>query len=243
MTDLERVGMMQSQAHDTLPGHLLREVDCPVCRNTGLTFTMDNGIIRSNECSCMARRRTLLRVRKSGLADLVSRYTFESFKTPSAWQNAAMNKAQHFVVNGAGWFFISGNPGSGKTHLCISIVGEFIKGGKEAVYMMWREDAPRLKAMVNDRDAYEREMKRMKLVDVLYIDDFLKGNNVTDADINLAFELLNARYNDSRKLTIISTEKSLEDILSIDEAIGSRIYERSKGFCIRTPDENWRLKA
>lgn len=63
-------------------------------------------------------------------------------------------------------------------------------------------------------------MHELKMVYVFYIDDFIK-ETVTDADINIAFELLNARYNDHEKLTIISTEKS------IDEALGSRIYERS----------------
>ena len=75
---------------------------------------------------------------------------------------------------------------------------------------------------------------------MLYIDDFFKGS-VSDADINLAFELLNDRYN-SKRMTILSSERSVEDILELDEAIGSRIYERSKGFYARLPAKNWRLR-
>lgn len=107
---------------------------------------------------------------------------------------------------------------------------------------MWREMAPKLKALVNERELYEAKMDKFKEADVLYIDDFFKGN-ITAADINLAFELLNSRYNSRSKITIISTERTVEDLIEIDEALGSRIYERSKGFYIQTPPHtNWRLR-
>ena len=148
----------------------------------------------------------------------------------------------NYLVRGDGkWFIISGNSGTGKTHLCTAICGELIKAGKEVRYMLWRDEAPRLKALVNDRFEYDRLISEIKRADVLYIDDFWKGA-VTQADINLSFEILNARYNSKQKVTLISSERTIEQILSVDEAIGSRIYERSKGFYIKTPDENWRLR-
>ena len=71
---------------------------------------------------------------------------------------------------------------------------------------------------------------------VLYIDDLFKigkgqdgrKQRPTSADVNLAFEILNYRYNKPTCITIISSELYAEDILDIDEAIGSRIYERAK---------------
>ena len=69
----------------------------------------------------------------------------------------------------------------------------------------------------------------------------MKGGH-TDADIRLAFEILNSRYNDSQLRTIISSELTLFEILGLDEAVGGRIYERSKGFVLEAPRENWRLK-
>ena len=118
-----------------------------------------------------------------------------------------------------------------------------IMQGNSLKYMLWRDESVELKALVNYQEDYNERMQRLKTVKVLYIDDFFKSKNVTDADINLAFELLNYRYNDSKLRTIISSEKSIEDILSYDEAVGSRIYERCKnGFYIDAPDENWRLK-
>ena len=95
--------------------------------------------------------------------------------------------------------------------------------------------------MVNEREEYKRRINQLRNVPVLYIDDFWKGT-VTDADINLAFTILNDRYNMKNKKTIISTEMSMEKILEKDEAIGGRISERAKGFVLQAPDENWRLK-
>ncbi len=216
-------------------------IDCPICKNKGYTAVIENGSLIMRECECMAQRRTMKRIIASGLKDLVEANTFDNYETPQTWHGIAKKTAMDFVINGAGkWFTISGAPGSGKTHLCVAIASELMKANKEVRYLLWREEAPRLKSLVNERDEYERRIEQIKRVDVLYIDDFLKGN-VTAADINLAFEILNARYNSKRTVTIISTERTIEDILEIDEAVGSRIYERSKGYYIKTPAENWRL--
>jgi DNA replication protein DnaC len=98
--------------------------------------------------------------------------------------------------------------------------------------MRWRDESAKLKALVNDAIEYSRLIRELKKVEVLYIDDFFKvqrGQQPTPADINLAFEILNYRY--ANKLqTIISSEKTLDDILLIDDAVGGRIYELAKGF-------------
>ena len=94
-----------------------------------------------------------------------------------------------------------------------------------------------------DQEEYNKRMWKLKTVSVLYIDDFLKCRGApSDSDINIAFELLNARYNNTKLTTIISTERSISEILGLDEALGSRIVERSKGYCIKAASENWRLR-
>ena len=98
-----------------------------------------------------------------------------------------------------------------------------------------------LKSILNTPE-YKETVDKLIRVPVLYIDDFFKGT-VSDADINLAFQILNGRYNDSKKRTIISTELSMEQIFSRDEAIGGRIFERSRGFIVNAPDENFRMRS
>ena len=67
----------------------------------------------------------------------------------------------------------------------------------------------------------------------------MKGS-ITEADINRAIEIINARYNMPNKRTIISSELDISEIRKIDEAVGGRIYQRSKGYCFKAPNVNWR---
>ena len=130
-------------------------------------------------------------------------------------------------------------PGTGKSHLCTGICGVLLESGHDVRYMLWRDVSRELKAVVNDT-AFNELAAPYKRCAVLYIDDFLKGG-MGDADKRLAFELLNSRYN-SRRPTLISSELSIDAVLDWDEAIGSRIYERAKGYVIHANGQNWRLR-
>lgn len=217
---------------------------CELCHDTGQIIHRTPGSIEItvSECECAVRRRNALRIQRSGLADVMSRYTFEAYKTPDAKTSAIKAAALRYVAESrSDWFMVVGRPGSGKTHICTAIIGKLIDGGKNCKYMLWRDEVRELKSLVNDNEEYKRRMDALKTVDVLYIDDFLKGKTVSDGDLNVAFELLNARYN-TKKRTLISGERTIGAIMDIDEAIGSRIYERSKnGYCFETSPENWRL--
>jgi DNA replication protein DnaC len=193
-------------------------------------------------CTCRDARRAARRIEQSGLGDLLGRYTFEAFQTIDPWQKSAKELAENYARDKSGWMVACGSVGAGKTHLCTAVCGKLLADGVAVRYMLWRDDAPRLKAAVTDGEEYERLIKPLKAAPALYIDDLFKGA-VSQADVNLAFELLNSRYNDAKKLTIISTEKSLEELLDIDEAIGSRIYERSRNCrIILRGNKNWRLR-
>ena len=216
--------------------------DCPVCHGKGYIAREDEkGRLVCGECECMVRRRTMRRIERSGLSGLLAEYTFDAYHTQEMWQRRAKDIALKYLQSNNAWFYIAGTPGTGKTHLCTAICGELINTGHEVRYMLWRREAPRLKALVNEREEYESLMRKYSTTPVLYIDDFLKGK-VTDGDLNIAFELLNDRYNSRHTMTIISSELSINDVLELDEAVGSRIYQRSKGYCITTPNSNWRLR-
>lgn len=232
----------QNEAPGSLKGY-----DCPLCKNRGYSVELREGKPVSVECSCMAKRRSIKRMERSGLGDLLRRYTFSTYQTPENWQKRAKKIALDYLKNPEGrWFIASGCSGSGKSHLCTAICAEMIESGLEVRYMRWKDDGGRMKAAVNDSPEYRSLVEPVKCVQVLYIDDFWKAGNggVTKGDIELAFEILNARYNDSRLSTILSTELTASQIMNIDQAVGSRIYERSRGACLElTGDKNWRLKS
>lgn len=244
-SSFEAYETMRLEWQNNIAGNLKGD-DCPLCKNRGYSVEMRNGVPVSVECSCMAKRRSIKRMEKSGLGDMLKRYTFATYQTLESWQFSAKKMALDYLQDPGGrWFVASGCVGSGKSHLCTAICAELINAGLEVRYMRWKDDGGRMKAAVNDSAEYRRMVEPVKKVRVLYIDDFWKAGNggVTKGDIDLAFEILNARYNDSRLITILSTELSLDQIMSIDEAVGSRIYERSKGARLElTGKKNWRLR-
>lgn len=240
--DTEAAARRKAERYNAEPGSLTG-YDCKECLNRGDFMEASGNGTYFRECKCMAIRRGKRRMQKSGLSSLLNDYTLEKFKTQEKWQSAAKEKAIAYLSGDKNeWFVASGCVGSGKSHLCTAICKELMISGCDVQYMLWRDMGARLKASVNDREAYQKMIEPLKNANALYIDDFWKGASVTDGDINLAFEILNHRYISGRR-TIISTEKSIEKILNIDEATGSRIYQRSKGYYLAFPaGKNWRMK-
>lgn len=219
----------------------LKYIDCPKCLNRGEIAVVRGDRVVMQECSCMVKRRAMRRAAESGLSDMITRYTFKTFEPVDDWQRSALEMSRTYAENPKGWMIMTGSPGTGKTHLCTAVCGDLIKQGYDVRYFLWRTDAPVLKAFAGTVD-YEEKVRPYKTVKVLYIDDFFKGKTITDADINLAFDILNARYNNVNLITIISSELTIEDLLDVDQALGSRIYER-RGVYIKTKGKpNWRLK-
>lgn len=231
-------------------GHL-HEIDgynCGLCNNKGDIHIVIDGSETMRICECMKIRATLKRAKRSGLGDTITEFTFDKYITKEKWQENIKNIAMEFCNDEtAKWFFIGGQVGSGKSHLCTAISAHYIKQGVDVRYMMWFEDGKRLKALINDI-RYQEEINKFKDVDVLYIDDFLKtkqGEQPTAADINLAFEIINHRLFDKNKITIISSEKLLDDIMDYDEATMSRVYQKTGKYKILIPKDkkkNYRLQ-
>ena len=216
-------------------------IHCEQCGDKGYLLRKDeNGITWSRECPCMKRRRTERNIRKSGVSDMLSRYTFDSYIADTPLRKKIKEIAKKFAESGSGWMIVSGRSGSGKSHICVATCGVLIERGEEMKYFSWRDDSVNLKALLNMPE-YKEEVDKLIRVPLLYIDDFFKGT-ISDADVNLAFQILNGRYNDSKKRTIISTELTMEQIFSRDEAVGGRIFERSRGFIVSAPDENYRMR-
>lgn len=216
-------------------------VDCELCGNSGsLIRTDENGVRWCRPCSCMAKRQTLLAIKRSGLEDAVMKKTFSTYQAPDDHRKKLLSIAKRFAKADEGWFAISGRSGSGKTHLCVAIFGELVHRGYKARFVRWREESTKLKGIVTQPDEYQAAVRALVDVPALYVDDFLQGDP-TAADIKLAFELIDGRYTNPLSRTIISTERSLEQILTLSEAIGSRIAERSRGYLVKAPPDNWRL--
>ena len=226
-----------------LENYDLGGVDCPYCRNSGMvTRVGEDGALYSRECRCMKKRIALRRIRRSGMSDLLRRYRFDSYIAETPEQEKILRLARRFAAKDSGWFYIFGQSGAGKSHICTAICGALIERSKDVYYMPWRDESTALKSQVTDAAAYTGRMRVLKKTEVLYIDDFLKGGD-TDADIRLAYEILNSRYNDRGLRTILSSEMTPEKLLRRDEALGGRIYERARGYVLQAPQMNRRFEG
>lgn len=215
----------------------LKGYDCSVCKNKGMIAVIreEDGEDIYRQCDCLEIRRALRRVNDSGLKELIAEKRFETFNILDETYQQVIDKAKAYAEDPNGWFVMDGKSGTGKTHICTAIVGKLLANGMPCKYMLWREEAPVLKAKASDPE-YGLLIKPYKEAKCLYIDDLFKGG-ITQGDLNLAFEIINHRYLKGL-LTIISTEKFITEILELDEAIGGRIYEMAKSNLIQI--KNWK---
>lgn len=215
-------------------------VQCDICKNRGYYYILRNDEILSVTCSCMNKRAISRAIDKSGLKDNFERYTFDNYTIKESWQQYAKDKAIEYAnTHHSEWFVIVGQVGSGKSHLCTAIVSELINQGNDFRYLAFARDMPRLQQRLRSgymdvKEKAEEEIEALKKVKVLYIDDYLKTNNVDNI-----FELIDYRYSRNDLITIISSEKSYDEQRKIDEALASRIYERANGYYVKiAKDEN-----
>ena len=226
----------------------LKGYDCRKCRNKGYIVFVENGEQIQRNCECKKMRDSLNRIKESGLEKPIQEKRFDNFIVSNSLQECMLKTAQSYVASdGARWFFIGGQSGAGKSHLCTAICGELLKQNKQVRYMKWREIITQLKALANSPERSQR-IAEWKNADVLYIDDFLKvqhGQQPTRADVDTAFELLDYRC-ESGSPTIISSEYKLWEIEKIDTALCGRIAEQATNDYIITinenPAHNYRLK-
>ena len=99
------------------------------------------------------------------------------------------------------------------------------------LYMSYRESITEIKQVTQEKINYDNTLNKYKNARVLMIDDLLKGN-LTKTDINSLFEIINYRYI-NKKPIIVSTEKTLAELLEFDEAVSSRIIEMCKGHIVK----------
>ena len=138
---------------------------------------------------------------------------------------------------------MTGQSGAGKTHLCAAIVNNYLQRGKSAIYMQWTSAVKEIK--LHATEDYTEMMQKYAKTDVLYIDDLFKGK-VTDADLTIAFEIINDRAIRPEAITVISTERSLDELIALDSATAGRIAQRCGRYIVNIkpdPAKNYRFQA
>ena len=224
--------------------------ECPKCRDTGWVEVEDGqGRSYMKHCECWALRESRRMLEKSGISAEFQKKGFKNFDTRNNPQLVnAQNKAITYLKNFGkcektryNSIMFCGQVGAGKTHLGIAICSNLMSQNVAVYYMSYRNAATKIKQVMTDEGAYNRELQCYMQARVLYIDDLLKGR-ITESDVNILYEVVNYRYMNNLPL-IISTEKSIDNLLDFDEATGSRIIEMCRGNIIqlRGKELNYRL--
>ena len=235
-------------SHGNLTG-----LDCRGCLNRGsIAVPREDGSISFRDCDCMRIRRCIWEMERSGLKKIIREKTFEAYTATEEWQRAVKSGAERYAAEPNGWLLFCGQSGSGKTHLCTAVCRHRLLAGDEVRYMPWRDAAAEMKALSLDNERRAEILRGFKSAQILYIDDLYKtgkaldgSSNPTGADIGLAFEIVNYRYI-NHLTTIVSTEKTPQELVEIDEATGSRIIEMAGGnvYAIgRDQKRNYRLRG
>ena len=233
---------LKAESYNNTLGNL-KGYDCKICKNKGYIEKIVDDVEVLAECKCLKTRDTLKRIKDSGLEELLRQCTFRNFECTEEWQSNLKKESMRFAEQDKGFFYIGGQSGCGKTHLCTAIIGAMIRKGKAARYFVWREDSTALKTIVNDKE-YQSVIDNFKKTDVLYIDDLFKQSSVSDADVKLAFEIIDYRARNNM-MTIISSELNAEELIDIFEALGGRIVRLTRGnrhIISKDRNKNYRLR-
>lgn len=142
------------------------------------------------------------------------------------------------------WLVFLGEPGCGKTHLSMAVANHLLNTGVQVLYFPHVEGVNELRNAVTQEGALAEKIDGMKKVPVLIWDDIFKGRETpTDFVLEKMFEVLNYRYLNLLP-TVINSERTPEQLIEIDRAVGSRILERGRGHMVvaKGLEMNFRLK-
>lgn len=263
MTD-EQFEQMKVDDFNSLPGNRSESdgfYHCEMCNDKGiyafLAFDSVTGRKREThaQCPCGKKRQALRRIIASGLGDAIKDCTFDNYQVLHGWQKSVKDKALQFCEKGGQVFFMGGQSGAGKTHLCTAVAMSQFNKGRNIKYMIWPKELPVMQGLVNEPEQYSALMTELETVDVLYIDDLFKNGSEggrlrppSGAETKRAFEIINQRCINKKITTIISSEFTIPDLANIDEALAGRIVEKANDgeFCInlrRDPQKNWRMRS
>ena len=223
-------------------------IDCPICFNKGYirkkkNKSGENDLINSYlvECSCMKKRKAISNAKKSGLGELLE-HRVANYKPYNKTTLEMRNLAIKYIKEkSSDWFVLLGQSGSGKTMICSAICNELLNQGKEVIYQSWNTLVSEYKHQL--RNGSNESIEKLQTVEILYLDDLFKGSQ-SDFDVkNIAYDIINYRYN-NRLTTIISSEYTLNELIDIDSAIAGRIKQRAKEYLleIKGKENNYRMR-
>ncbi|MCA1183450.1 ATP-binding protein [Bacillus licheniformis] len=232
----------QSSATESDASEKKADYDCSICKDELGYLEKKDGIEVWVRCKCVEWRRIRKLMNSSDITAEFEKLQFKNFVTEG--KDKLIIEAYDCAVDYYKDFedirdkrrnsiALLGQPGSGKTHLLTAISNKLIKSKNIPVqYFPYVEGFNDLK---DDFEKLEEKLRRMKEVDVLFIDDLFKPLNgkprATDWQVEQTYSVINYRYLNHKPI-MISSEWNIEQLVKIDEALGTRIYEMCEDYIV-----------
>jgi DNA replication protein DnaC len=196
----------------------------------------------SRQCTCVKKKRTENIMKSSEITDEFKELRFENFRLtgkPAVIRDAYECAVEYFQEfeeirrKRQNSIALLGQPGAGKTHLLTAISNNLINELQVPVfYFPYVEGFGELR---DNFDLLEKKLERMKTVDVLFIDDLFKPvkgiARATEWQIEQTYAVINYRYLNFKPI-LISSELTVDELCSIDEALGTRIFEMCRDYTV-----------
>ena len=199
-------------------------IGCPVCSE--IKRKADEAKRLEEEMKEKARR-WQKRLNDSCIPPRFQDRTLDTFKAVSADEKAALAMAIAYepddVLKTGRCLIITGKPGTGKTHLSVGIANEWMRSGNTVLFRgvmaavqlvteTWRRDS----------DMTQSAAIRLLLEPDLLILDEVGVQSGSDAEKNVIFEIMNARYENRRPTVLLSNLA----VGKLAEFLGERVMDR-----------------
>jgi DNA replication protein DnaC len=239
--------MVRKKAGETTLVHVFGRLEEVVLKNDTDHWT---------ECECSKIRKINRLIKSSEITEEFQKMGFSNFVTEGKAQIVQVMKEaclkyyesfNEIRSERKNSVLLIGQPGSGKTHLLTAISNNLIqKRVVPVMYFPFRDGMNEISA--NNFEKKFDIMERMKHVDVLFIDDLFKpigGKvDVKPFQAEIIFEVVNYRYLNNKPM-LISSELSLDELIYVDEATASRMFEMAEDYTVtikRDISINYRLR-
>lgn len=233
-----QVAIYNCSSRDTKDGY-----NCMVCQNRGyFAYINYAGDFALRPCSCNNIRVQMINARNSGFGDMLNRYTFEGYEATEDWQKAVKQGALLYTQEKElPWMYIGGMSGAGKSHICTAAATRILQQGKVVKYVLWRDIFHKMESYRYNEEKYNEYLKELGDVEVLIVDDFLKGMDPQKqgSALEIAYDVVNRRYNNHNAM-IFSSEMQLQDIERLDKALYGRIKERCGKYSLNIKNDDKR---